>query len=757
MSDTIAIGRPTPLVDGRAKALGATRYATDLTMPGMLHARFVTSSYAHARILDIDVGAALETPGVVAVLTAQDLPEIEPTGRHLMLLARERVIFVGQPIALVLAESEAAAQDGADLVFIDYDPLPVAMTIEAALADDAPLVWPDGLPGESEEAGAHGAEVGSEDQDSDDRRTNFAGSTTFTQGNVEQGFAAADVVVERTFTTPQVHQSYLEPHATLAQLDPLSGGITMWTSTQAPFYIQEEVAKVLDVPVSDVRVVATPIGGAFGGKFILYEPLVALAAKVVNRPVRLVLTRGEEMLAGNPAPEAKIRLRIGAHNDGTLVAMEGELLFDSGCYPGSPMGIAAVMLGSQYRVPNVMLKGKEVVTFKASQGAYRAPGAPQATFALETLIDELAHRLDMDPFQFRLKNIAAPGDRMVHNKPWPLMGAREVLERLREHPAWQHREEARAAGRGVGIAIGGWLGGTEPAAAACKVERDGTVHLHIGSVDLNGTDTTFMLLAAEAFGTTPDKVRIIKAGTASDPYAGGAGGSKITYTVGPAVIQAAREAREQLLAIAAEELEAAPDDLEIEDGRVTVRGVPDQGISIQEIVKKTTQFGGRYAPIFGHGRHADRTQSPGFCAQLAEVEVDSDTGRVQVHRLVVVQDVGRAINPPAIEGQMMGGAAQGLGWALYERMAYDEQGQLLTGSLMDYGLPLIHHVAPLFETEIVEVPSEYGPMGAKGVGEPPVIPTAAAVANAVADAAGVRMMDLPMTAPRVLEALHASG
>jgi len=751
------IGRPQPLKDGKEKVSGELRYATDVKMPGMLYGRLVTSPYAHARVLGIDREAALDVSGVVRVLTAADLPHIPPSKRQHLLLARDRVIFNGHPVALVLAESEGAAADGAQAVSVDYDPLPAAATVEQALAEDAPLVWPEGVPSGSEEGGAHGADVGADEEEENAPPTNVSGERSFERGDVAAGFAAADVIVERTFTTPGVHQSYLEPHATLVQPDPVHGGATVWTSTQAPFYVREEVAGVLGVPESDVRVVPTPVGGAFGGKFVLYEPLVALAARITGRPVRLILTRLEEMLAANPALPSRIRVKVGAQRDGSLTALEADLIFDAGCYPGAPYGIAAYLLGSAYRVPNLDIQAHEVLTFKPSTGAYRAPGAPQAFYALESAIDELARLLEIDPLALRLQNAARTGDEMAGGRPWPSMGMKEVLEALAEHPAWKERDAARAAGRGVGVAVGGWPGGTQPAAAACRLNRDGLLQVHVGSVDLTGTSTGFALLAAEAFGVTPEQVRVVNDDTASAPYAGAAGGSKITYTVGPAVIEAAEEARAQVLEVAAEEFEASPADLEIVDGFVQVRGVPDRRLSLGEIARETMRFGGRHRPIMGRGRHADTTRSPGFCAQLAEVEVDEETGHVRVVRQVLVQDVGRAINPLTVRGQMMGGATQGLGWAMYELLAYDEQGQLLSGSWTDYGVPHFDQAAPSIETVIVEVPSDHGPYGARGVGEPPVIATAAAVANAIADAAGVRLTALPMTPPRVLEGLQLEG
>ena len=757
MPDFKAIGRPTPLFDGRAKATGALRFASNVQLPGMLVARFVTSLYAHANVRAIDVGQALAVPGVAAVLTARDLPDIKPSARNRLLLARGRVIFAGQPVAMVLATSEAAAEDGAQQVIVDYEPLPAAITLEEALAEGAPLVWPEGVPKGAGDAGAHGADVGGDDEP-DKQIGNIAGQDSWVRGNLEAGFAEAEVVVERTFTTPMVHQGALETQAVVAQPDPVSGGATVWASTQGPFPARKEVADVLGVPDSDVRVIGTPVGGGFGGKNGLYEPLVALAARAVGRPVKLVLTRTEEMLATNPAPPARIHVRLGARRDGTLTALEGDVQVDNGCLPFELAGFLGLMLGSFYRVPNLSIHTTDVLTFKQSGGAYRAPGAPSVIFALDTLLDELAGQLSLDPLELRLQNAARPGDPMADDKPWQGMGMREVLEALRRHPAWQNRDQARAAGRGVGIAVGGWLGGIEPAAALCALNRDGLLQIQVGSADLHGTATSMALMAAEVFGVTPDQVRISVGDTGTAPYSGASAGSKVTYTTGAAVVLAAREARQQVLAIAAEELEAAVEDLEItEDGKVQVRGVPSKAIPLRDLADKTMQFDGHYAPVFAHGRIAQTATAPAFNAQLAEVEVDPETGVVHLHRLVVVQDVGRAINPLAIEGQLMGGATQGIGWALYEKMDYDAQGQLLTGSWMDYAIPDITETAATIETVIVEVPSENGPFGARGVGEPPVVPTAAAIANAIADATGVRLTDLPMTAPRIWATLRQAA
>ena len=753
MSDFSYVGKPTPMIDGGAKVTGNLKYTGDLKLLGMLHARFVLSSYAHANIKGIDVDAALALPGVQRVLTAADLPDMAPSSRARLMLARDRVIFVGQPVAIVLADDQAAAADGAELVDVDYEPLDADTTMDGAMADDAPLVWPNGIPTGAEDEAAHGADAGGDAEDEEEEASNIAGRTKVERGDVAGAFAAADLTVERTFETPMVHQSSIETQGWVAQPNPINGGLTMWGSVQSPFGVRLDVADVLGVPESDVTVYGMPVGGAFGAKFGLYEAMVALIAVTVGRPVSLILTRGEELLATNPAPALRLSAKLGFKSDGTLLAMQAMAIADSGIYPSGMGGFASFQFANFYPCDNVLLESINVVTFKQSVGAYRAPTSPTAFMAAETLFDEAASRLGMDPIELRLMNAAKAGDLMPDESEFENIGMIETLEAVREHPLWKNRDNSRKNGRGVGVAIGGWMGGLEPGAAACKLNRDGVLQVQIGTADLSGTPTSFNMLAAEAYGVDPDKVRFVYSDTDSAPYGGGVGGSKTIYTLGTAVIRAAEDARRQTLAIAAEEFEVSAEDLEIVDGRVQVKGFPDRSIELGELAGQTMTFGGKYEPVHGNGRQAVTDRAPSFSAQVAEVEVDEETGEVNLVNLAVVQDVGRAINPLAVEGQMQGGAVQGVGWALYEEMRYDDDGQLLSGSWMDYALPDAVQAAPI-HTQIVEVPSKSGPFGARGVGEPPVIPTVAAIANAVADATGVRLTQTPMTAPRVLEALE---
>ena len=549
-----------------------------------------------------------------------------------------------------------------------------------------------------------------------------------------------------------VHQSSIETQALIAQPHPMTDGVTMWGSIQSPFGVRLTVAEALGIPESDVNVYGMPVGGAFGAKFGLYEPLVALVAVTVGRPVSLILTRGEELLTTNPAPALRFAGKLGFKRDGSLLAMQAHVVADTGIYPSGLGGFAAFQFANFYPTPNLLLESVNVVTFKQSVGAYRAPTSPTAFMAVETLFDEAAEELGMDPIELRLKNAAKTGDLMPDGDEFPPIGMVETLQAVRQHPLWQNRAESKEKGRGVGVAIGGWMGGLEPGAAVCKLNRDGVLQLQVGSADLSGTPTAFALLAAETYGLDPEQLRFVYSDTDSSPYAGGVGGSKTLYTLGNAVIRAAQEARRQTLAIAAEEFEVSAEDLEIIDGKVQVKGFPDRSLSLGDIAGKSMGFDGKYEPVHSSGRQAVTDRAPSFSAQIAEVEVDEETGEVNVVNLAVVQEVGRAINPMAVEGQMQGGATQGIGWALYEEMRYDDDGQLLSGSWMDYAMPDAMQAAPI-QTEILEIPSISGPFGARGVGEPPVIPTVAAIANAVAHATGVRLTQTPMTAPRVLTAL----
>ncbi|HEV2066683.1 MAG TPA: xanthine dehydrogenase family protein molybdopterin-binding subunit, partial [Thermomicrobiales bacterium] len=626
-----SVGHRVKRLDSPPKLTGAEQFTGDLEIAGLLPAHIVGSTYAHARILSVNKNAALDVPGVVAVLTEDDLPiALDESGdATVQLLAGKEALFVGHPVALVLATSDAAGQDAAELVEVEYEPLAVVTDLEEAIKPDAPHVSEGRKGAFDEEAAMHNADAQSGSTDGESLPPNVSNSVNFERGDVEKGFGEAAEIVELDITSQSVHQGYIETQVALAVPDRMDR-LTVYTSTQGAFHGRQKVATSLGMPIEDVNIVPMPVGGGFGGKFVLIEPLVAAAAKAVGQPVLLKYSRTDDFLAGNPAPECKIRIRLGARRDGTITALDSDMIFDSGSASGSPLSIGAILLGGYYKFPNLRIKGYETQTHKPSSGSYRAPGAQQGTFAIESAIDELARRLDLDPLEMRLLNCAEEGDERPNGGPWPKIGLRQCLEALRDHPAWAARSASKSNGRGVGIAVGGWPGGIEPATATCRLDSDGKLSVILGSVDLNGTNTTFAQIAAEALGTDTSAVRVRTADTDTAPYAGGTGGSKITYTVGPAVARAAEDAVEQIKSIAAKHLEASVEDLELVEGSVRVKGVPGSAVTLKEIAGLSMSMSGGNQPILGRGGSGITQSAPGFAVHLAEVEVDDLTGEVHV-------------------------------------------------------------------------------------------------------------------------------
>ena len=759
------VGLAIPRPDSPEKVTGQVQYVADLKPRGLLHAKLLRSPHAHARIRRIDASRARALPGVRAVLTAADLPELKreaPTRAHAV-LAIDRVVFVGQPVAAVAADEPSIAEEALDLIEVEYEVLPAAIDPIRAMQPDAPPVAELGTEADTSEALAHSGVAAAKTQAAGTKAVNVAQQLRLTRGDVARAFADSDLVLERTYRVPMVHQGYLEPHAVLAQWD-TTGLLTLWSSTQGSFNTRSEVADVLAIPENRIRVIPVECGGGFGGKIrALCEPITALLARVTGRPVRHVMTRREELEAGMPAPQVIIRLKTGVKRDGTLRGLEAETILDSGAISGAVLTMSAVFLGSLYRWPSFDIRGFEVLTHKPSVAAYRAPTAPQTIFALDSHMEEIARRLELDPGEFRLRHLMREGDPMANDQPWQSNGAREVLTRLIEHPLWKTRAEWAASGRtdgrglrGTGLALGGWIPGLQPTGATVRLNPDGSLSVLTGQVDIAGTNIALAQIAASAYGVDIDQVRITTGDTDSAPVTGLSAGSKTVYTVGAAVLGAAEDARRQTLEIAASELEASVHDLEIEDGRVVVRGVPSRGITLAQIGKKGNLYMSKVPPVLGVSHPAFSLQAPAFAAQLARIEVDPETGQVTLRDFVVVQDAGRAINPLGVEGQMQGGAVQSLGFALTEGLDFAEDGRLLNPSLLDYR-KLTAADLPSIETIIVEVPCPAGPFGARGVGEPPIVPAPAAIANAIRDATGARLTELPLTSERVAMALRECG
>jgi CO/xanthine dehydrogenase Mo-binding subunit len=758
--DVRGVGLAIPRPDGAEKVTGRVQYVADLQPRGLLHAKLLRSPHAHARIVRIDTSRARALPGVRAVLTAADIPELKkkaPTRSHAV-LAIDRVVFVGQPVAAVAADELAIAEEAIELITVEYQVLPAAVDPLKSMQVGAPPVADAGTEADTSEAMAHGAVTVAKADAPPPKAANVSQQSRLHRGDLAKGFAESDLILEKTYRVPMVHQGYLEPHAVLAEWD-RTGFLTLWASTQGSFNTRSEVADVLEMSENQIRVIPMECGGGFGGKIrALCEPITAVLAKATGRPVRYVMTRREELEAGNPAPQVIIRLKTGVKRDGTLMALEAETVLEAGAFSGAVLAVSAVFLASMYKWPAFEVRGAEVLTHKPSIAAYRAPVAPQTIFAIDSHMEQIARALKLDPVEFRRRHLIVEGDPMANGQPWQSNGGREVLDRIAEHPIWKSRAEWKASGgnghglRGTGLALGGWLGGLQPTGATVRLNPDGTVSVLTGQVDIAGTNIALAQIAATAYGVDFEKVRITTGDTDVAPVTGLSAGSKTVYTVGAAVLLAAEDARRQTLEIAATELEAAVQDLELIDGRVSVRGMPDRGVTLAQIGKKGNLYMSKVQPVLGVSRPAFSQQAPGFAAQLARIEVDPDTGEVTVHGFVVVQDVGKAINPIGVEGQMQGGAVQSLGMALTEALMYDGNGRLMNPSLLDYR-KLTAADLPSIETIIVEKPSPSGPFGARGVGEPPIVPAPAAIANAVEDAVGVRITEAPITPERIALAI----
>jgi CO/xanthine dehydrogenase Mo-binding subunit len=561
------------------------------------------------------------------------------------------------------------------------------------------------------------------------------------------------VVVEGRFETSWVHQGYLEPQVAMAELDE-DGILHVTSATQGTFYTRSELARLFGLSFAAVRVTGATLGGGFGGKTLIIDPLAAGATLALRRPVRVELTRLEDFRMTNPAPASILDVRLGATSDGRLRGLSARLRFETGGFSeNSVEGIAAILTVGPYHWDAHEIVAYGVETNRVGTGAYRAPGATQATFALEQLIDELAIRLGTDPIELRRRNLVAPDDEMADGTPWGGIGLDECLARLADHPLYRERGSL-PNGEGVGVAAGAWPGGRQPASAICRLEPDGRLTVVTGVVDISGTMTGFATIAAEGLGIAADHVSVVAADTASAPRSPVSGGSVITYSTGMAVQRATEALRQKIMAYAALLLEIDVRDLELVDGIVRPKGTPERGLTLAEIGESLDGFSSTFEPLEGHGGTVPPVLAPLTSAHLVHLRVDRESGEVRVLNYVIAQDVGRALNPAIVEGQLHGGATQGLGWALHEAMVYDEAGQLLSGTFLDYAMPTATMV-PTFETIIVEVPAPDGPYGAKGIGEGPISGAAAAVANAVNAATAVRFRTLPMTGQRVWRGLTA--
>jgi CO/xanthine dehydrogenase Mo-binding subunit len=731
--------------DGVDKVTGRAVYGADVQLAGLIHGCILRSPHAHARIRGVDASQALALPGVEAVVTSQELPDpgnrIAELGegainlRHLScnILARDKALYKGHAVAAVAAVSPHIAEEALALIRVDYEPLPPVTDVRAAMEEGAPLLHED-LRTESLGKPA-------------DKPSNVAKHFQFKLGDAAQGFASASVVIEREFHTATVHQGYIEPHNATAMYN-ADGSITIWSSTQGAFTARQQVAELLHIPVSRVKVIPMEIGGGFGGKIRVYlEPVAALLSRHTGRPVKVVMSRTEVFEGTGPTPGSYIRVKMGADSSGRLTAAEAYMAYEAGAFPGSPIGAGAMCIFACYEIPNVVIDGFDVVVNKPATSAYRAPGATNAAFATETVIDEICEKLNLDPLDFRVRNGAKEGTRRADGPVYPRIGMIETVEAAKAHP--HYKAPLDGPNRGRGVASGFWFNIGLKSSATASVNADGTVNLVEGSTDIGGTRTSLAMQLAEALGIAAEDVRPVVADTEMVGYSDVTGGSRVTFATGWAAYEAAQDVKRQMIARAAKIWQVAPDVVEYEDGVLTCRTDPTKRLTFRELAAQLHTTGGTIV-----GRASVDPPDPGgaFATHLVDVEVDPETGKTTILRYTAVQDVGRAIHPSYVEGQMQGGSVQGIGWALNEEYSYNEKGVMTNASFLDYRMPTSLDL-PMIDTVIVEVPNPGHPYGVRGVGEVPIVPPPAAIANAIYRATGVRMRELPMSPGRVVKAL----
>jgi CO/xanthine dehydrogenase Mo-binding subunit len=733
--------------DGVDKVTGRAKFGADMHVPNMLTGRVLRSPHAHARIKSIDVSKAQALKGVKAVITADDLcdlpSEFIPAGEMMVnfrdmtrnVMAREKALYEGHAVAAVAAVSDAVAEQALNLIDVQYEVLPHVIDVEKAMQPDAPLLHDDMYT------------IGVDPKPA--KPSNIAKRVEFGFGDLDAGFAKADVVVEREFTTKPVHQGYIEPHACLASVSE-DGQAELWCTTQGQFIVRAFCAKLLGMEVSQLRVTASEIGGGFGGKTVVYlEPLALALSRKACQPVKMVMSRSEVFQASGPTSGAKIWVKVGATKDGRITAADALLKYQAGAFQGSPVQPGAMCAFAPYDLENVRIIGFDVVVNRPKVAAYRAPGGPIAEFAVESVIDEVALKIGMDPIDFRLKNAAKEGTRAPYGPKLGPIGLVQTLQAARAH---EHYAAPLKANQGRGVASGFWFNIGGETCASLNVGEDGSVAMVVGTPDIGGSRASLSMMAAEELGIPLEHVHPIVGDTSSLGFNFLTGGSRVTFSSGMAVVQAARDVIEQLRDRAAKIWEVPLEQVEWVDGHARFTGEGDaKSLSLVELAKTAGKTGG---PIIGNAAINATGAGPSLATHLVDVEVDPETGAVKILRYTAIQDAGKAVHPSYVEGQMQGGAVQGIGWALNEEYIYDDNGHLENPGFLDYRIPVCSDV-PMIDTVIVEVPNPRHPYGVRGVGETPIVPPMGAIANAVSHATGVRFTDLPMSPPRVLEAIDS--
>ncbi len=740
------VGKRPVRPDGIDKVTGRANFSADFSLPGMLHGLILRSSYAHARILSMDFSKALAIPGVKAIISGTDMPLVAmedaviggqpPNFRDLSanLLARDKVLYEGHAIAAVAATSLQIARQALDAIDIEFEVLPHVIDVQKAMEPDAPLLH--------ENQFTQGIEPRPKIP------SNIASRYEQVLGDTAAGFAAAEVTVSEEFTTQPVHQGYIELHSCTAQVS-ADGQAQIWCSSQGQFMIRAFCAHLLGMNISQIRVTPMEIGGGFGGKTTVYlEPLALLLAKKSGKPVKMQMSREEVFTSTGPASGSFISMKIGARKDGTITAAEGILCYQAGAFAGSPVRLGCMTAFAPYAIQNVKLIGYDVVVNRPKSAAYRAPGAPMAAFAAESLLDMLAIKLNMDPLELRLKNAAQMGTQAPYGPKFREIGYIETLRAAQQHP---HYSAPLGPNQGRGVASGFWFNIGGQSSAAININEDGTAIVTTGNPDIGGSRASMAIMAAEVLGIDFDKVQPVIADTSSTAYSDLTGGSRVTFAVGMAVVEAARSVVAVLKQRAALLWEIPETEVSWSDGQASavIKGHTSI-LSLADIAAQSANTGG---PIAAQANINAQGAGPGFGTHICDVEVDPETGRVTVLRYTAIQDVGKAIHPAYVEGQLQGGAVQGIGWALNEEYLYDESGKMMNTGFLDYRMPVASDL-PMIDTVLVEVANPRHPFGVRGVGEVPIIPPLGAVANAVARATGTRVFNLPISPPRLLAALN---
>lgn len=742
--------------DGAEKVTGQARYGADIQLPGMLYGKILRSPYAHARIKSINTSHAEELPGVHAIITSADLSQ--PSSKlvdlaegvlHNMrflsnnIMAADKALYKGHAIAAVAATSPHIAEEALALIQVEYEELPPVLSAAEAMKEGAPLLHerlarvsnPNLRPG------------GTLDEDDPTPGSNIANHFEFRLGDVEQGFKEADVIVEKTTSSAPVHQGYIEPHTGTAQWSS-DGSLTLWSSSQGHFNVRDQTARLMNLPVSKVKAIPMEIGGGFGGKTLVYvEPVAAALARKAGRPVKVTMNRTEVFEASGPSSGTSIRIKIGAKKDGRLVAAEAHLVYEAGAFPGSPVSPGCQCMMAPYNIPNAWMEGFDVVVNKPKAAAYRAPGVTGAAFAMETALDELAEKLGMDPLELRLLNSAKEGTRAVTGPLWPRVGFVETLQAAKDHPHYS----APLSGpyRGRGVASGFWRNNTGPSSAVALVHNDGSVKLIEGSPDIGGTRASVSQQFAEVLGIPIEDIRPTVGDTDSVGFTSVTGGSGVTFKTGFAAYQAAQSIKQQMCERAAKTWNVPVEEVLYHDGVLTHAKDADKRLTFKQVAARQNATGG---PIVASSGVNPGGAGPSLATHIVDLEVDPDTGKVTILRYTAIQDAGKAIHPSYVEGQMQGGVAQGIGWALNEEYYINDKGQMLNASFLDYRMPTSLDL-PMIDTVIVEVANPSHPYGVRGVGETGIIPPPAAIANAIYRAIGTRLNHLPMSPGKVLEAM----